>query len=87
MNKIKIIMVLVVILFIASYFVYDFIYQREGYLATKEHQEETSKYSGSEGNAIGDYVDDLTNITDVINEIEGAFDSGGYLNQGMNGFN
>lgn len=89
MNKIKIVMVLLVFLFIGSYFVYDYVYEKEGYVATKENKDEVSKYPGSSGGAVGDYVDDMTNITGVIDEIEDAFGSGGYLDQGNfdGGFN
>lgn len=84
MNKIKIIMVLVVILFVGSYFVTDYIYEREGYIATKENKRPVANRP-TQGGTVGDYVDDVKNITDVITDIEDAFDNG-YLSD-MGSFN
>lgn len=78
MNKVKIIMVLIVVLFIGSYFIYDFIYQREGYIATQENKKPVSQYDGGNG-SLKEYIDDVQNITNVIQDIENTFENGGIL--------
>ncbi len=79
MKKIKILMVFIMFFFVLSFFYMDFKYDQMAYqkdVAIKQSIKQNTNYNTGEAGAKNEYIQDVTDIEGVIDDITYEFEHG-----------